>query len=230
MVSSNPNQVTNSICEPSLVGRTQERRDVQRPPRQLRQLHEHHPERSVPNNSGRRAVLETQRVLHSRKHGTTFFFFFFLTRQHPDRISFGSEQIKYLRVPDTLLDVVKEEQNRARDTGRGRGGAPGRGGVFFVDQDFDVARHSDIMHPCRSRSTHTRRSRRSWGTNARWKGSWSRNLIGSSCDDQGVLVLLSPPSSFDIRFEKTCSLPQPRDITDYYTYILLLSIAIHHLI
>jgi len=31
--------------------------------------------------------------------------------------------IKYLRVPDTLLDVVKEEQSRARDTGRGtRGG------------------------------------------------------------------------------------------------------------
>ena len=38
--------------------------------------------------------------------------------------------IKYLRVPDTLLDVVKEEQNRARDASRGsRGAAPGgRGG------------------------------------------------------------------------------------------------------
>ncbi|KAH0588695.1 RNA processing protein [Termitomyces sp. 'cryptogamus'] len=47
--------------------------------------------------------------------------------------------IKYLRVPDTLLDAVKEEQNRARDAGRnargahvsgGRGGrgAPARGG------------------------------------------------------------------------------------------------------
>ncbi|KNZ81222.1 U6 snRNA-associated Sm-like protein LSm4, partial [Termitomyces sp. J132] len=38
--------------------------------------------------------------------------------------------IKYLRVPDTLLDAVKEEQNRARDAGRNaRGrGAPARGG------------------------------------------------------------------------------------------------------
>ncbi|KAF7362350.1 U6 snRNA-associated Sm-like protein LSm4 [Mycena venus] len=31
--------------------------------------------------------------------------------------------IKYLRVPDTLLDAVKEEQNRARDAGRGARGA-----------------------------------------------------------------------------------------------------------
>ncbi|KAG6920128.1 hypothetical protein DXG01_004894 [Tephrocybe rancida] len=46
-------------------------------------------------------------------------------------------QIKYLRVPDTLLDAVKDEQNRARDAGRGargahvsgtRGGRGGRGG------------------------------------------------------------------------------------------------------
>ncbi|KAG6873550.1 RNA processing protein [Termitomyces sp. Mi166 len=47
--------------------------------------------------------------------------------------------IKYLRVPDTLLDAVKEEQNRVRDVGRsargphvggGRGGrgVPARGG------------------------------------------------------------------------------------------------------
>ncbi|KAJ6631494.1 hypothetical protein B0H10DRAFT_2159781 [Mycena sp. CBHHK59/15] len=42
--------------------------------------------------------------------------------------------IKYLRVPDTLLDAVKEEQNRARDAGRGArgsfvsGGNRGRGG------------------------------------------------------------------------------------------------------
>ena len=55
-----------------LVGGTQERRDVQRPPRQLRQLHEHHPKGGVPNNGGRRAVLETQGVLYSWKHGNTF--------------------------------------------------------------------------------------------------------------------------------------------------------------
>ncbi|KAG8913468.1 RNA processing protein [Tulasnella sp. 417] len=46
--------------------------------------------------------------------------------------------IKYLRVPDALLDVVKEEQNRVREAARGarggaaprggRGGAPARGG------------------------------------------------------------------------------------------------------
>jgi len=37
--------------------------------------------------------------------------------------------IKYLRVPDVLLDTVKEEQLRARDANRGaRGGAPTRGG------------------------------------------------------------------------------------------------------
>ncbi|KAG6813124.1 hypothetical protein H0H92_013748 [Tricholoma furcatifolium] len=39
--------------------------------------------------------------------------------------------IKYLRVPETLLDAVKDEQNRARDAGRGaRGGhvSGGRGG------------------------------------------------------------------------------------------------------
>ncbi|KZP13744.1 hypothetical protein FIBSPDRAFT_869018 [Athelia psychrophila] len=36
--------------------------------------------------------------------------------------------IKYLRVPDTLLDTVKEEQARARESGRGgRGGSGPRG-------------------------------------------------------------------------------------------------------
>ncbi|KAJ8076662.1 RNA processing protein [Marasmius tenuissimus] len=38
--------------------------------------------------------------------------------------------IKYLRIPDTLLDTVKEEQNRAREAGRSArgGGQPNRGG------------------------------------------------------------------------------------------------------
>lgn len=40
--------------------------------------------------------------------------------------------IKYLRVPDNLLDAVKEEQNRAREAGRSARGGPqvvgGRGG------------------------------------------------------------------------------------------------------
>jgi len=38
--------------------------------------------------------------------------------------------IKYLRVPDALLDVVKEEQTRAREAGKSaRGGAHAGGGV-----------------------------------------------------------------------------------------------------
>jgi U6 snRNA-associated Sm-like protein LSm4 len=48
-------------------------------------------------------------------------------------MTFG--QIKYLRVPDVLLDTVQEEQARAREANRShRGGAgPGaRGGVHFI--------------------------------------------------------------------------------------------------
>ncbi|KAF8875031.1 hypothetical protein BD779DRAFT_226130 [Infundibulicybe gibba] len=33
--------------------------------------------------------------------------------------------IKYLRVPDTLLDTVKDEQNRAREAGRSSRGSAG---------------------------------------------------------------------------------------------------------
>jgi len=35
--------------------------------------------------------------------------------------------IKYLRVPDALLDVVKEEQTRAREAGKSARGGPGVG-------------------------------------------------------------------------------------------------------
>lgn len=43
--------------------------------------------------------------------------------------------IKYLRVPDQLLDVVKEEQNRAREAGRSaRGGSSGARGARGVSQ------------------------------------------------------------------------------------------------
>jgi hypothetical protein len=46
-------------------------------------------------------------------------------------ISTTSVQIKYLRVPDALLDTVQEEQARAREVNRShRGGAgPGARGV-----------------------------------------------------------------------------------------------------
>ena len=37
------------------------------------------------------------------------------------------KKIKYLRVPDTLLDAVKEEQARAREAGRSARGGPGPG-------------------------------------------------------------------------------------------------------
>ena len=39
--------------------------------------------------------------------------------------------IKYLRIPDEVIDMVKEEvmqKSRGRGDGRGRGGARGRGG------------------------------------------------------------------------------------------------------
>ena len=38
-------------------------------------------------------------------------------------------QIKYLRVPDMLLDVVKEEQTRAREAGKSARGGPHTGGI-----------------------------------------------------------------------------------------------------
>lgn len=70
-------------------------------------------------------------------------------------------QIKYLRVPDTLLDAVKEEQNRAREAGRSnRGshaGGGGRGGgsigispdimcmvLTYLLQDEDTARPKEV--------------------------------------------------------------------------------------
>ncbi|KAJ6497525.1 hypothetical protein C8R45DRAFT_129801 [Mycena sanguinolenta] len=53
--------------------------------------------------------------------------------------------IKYLRVPDELLDAVKEEQNRARDAGRGARGAyvsgGNRGTFFAVDPTFKDSWH-----------------------------------------------------------------------------------------
>ena len=51
------------------------------------------------------------------------------------------KKIKYLRVPDTLLDAVKEEQARAREAGRsarGAGPGPGRGtpSLFSLKSPF----------------------------------------------------------------------------------------------
>lgn len=41
-------------------------------------------------------------------------------------------QIKYLRVPDALLDTVQEEQARAREAGRSHRGGGGPGGARGV--------------------------------------------------------------------------------------------------
>jgi U6 snRNA-associated Sm-like protein LSm4 len=60
---------------------------------------------------------------------------------------FVTAKIKYLRVPDALLDTVKEEQNRAREAGRStRGGGPGPRGVSAV-----VSYHQDVLMPQRTR-------------------------------------------------------------------------------
>ncbi|KAF8806692.1 Sm-like ribonucleoprotein, partial [Phlegmacium glaucopus] len=47
--------------------------------------------------------------------------------------------IKYLRVPDTLLDVVKEEQNRARDVGRSSRGTH-TGGKVSLSPSYSQSR------------------------------------------------------------------------------------------
>lgn len=56
-------------------------------------------------------------MLHSRQHSAR--------RPSTVSASLTSTQIKYLRVPDTLLDSVKQEQTRAREAGRGARGGPG---------------------------------------------------------------------------------------------------------
>jgi hypothetical protein len=49
-------------------------------------------------------------------------------------------QIKYLRVPETLLDVVKEDQNRARDANRNS-----RGGHTSGGEDTNVYRRKSKL-------------------------------------------------------------------------------------
>ncbi|KAI9511493.1 hypothetical protein F5148DRAFT_1280766 [Russula earlei] len=47
--------------------------------------------------------------------------------------------IKYLRVPDALLDVVKEEQTRAREAGKSARGGSHTGGVGRAGRHNEVA-------------------------------------------------------------------------------------------
>ncbi|KAF9463565.1 hypothetical protein BDZ94DRAFT_1217957 [Collybia nuda] len=76
--------------------------------------------------------------------------------------------IKYLRVPDTLLDAVKDEQNRARDIGRGTRGAHnvgGRGGASSQHPNFTTLRA--LLSTYRTRTT-TTRARGTWRAYAWW--------------------------------------------------------------
>jgi hypothetical protein len=62
-------------------------------------------------------------VLYSRQYGASNVYF-------DTSLPLKNPQIKYLRVPDTLLDTVKEEQSRAREAGRsGRGAGTGSRGA-----------------------------------------------------------------------------------------------------
>ena len=69
-------------------------------------------------------------MLYSREYST------FLISRLEDSMSYSNSfvQIKYLRVPDNLLDIVKDEQNRARDANRNsRGGHNGgEGGNIYI--------------------------------------------------------------------------------------------------
>jgi U6 snRNA-associated Sm-like protein LSm4 len=58
-------------------------------------------------------------VYHTNADGDRFFYY-------PETYVRGST-IKFIRVPDKLLDEVKEEQNKARESNRGARGVPGGG-------------------------------------------------------------------------------------------------------
>ena len=51
-----------------IVGRAKKRRNVQRPPCQLRQFHEHHVEGGVPDKFRGRQILEVAGMLYQRKY------------------------------------------------------------------------------------------------------------------------------------------------------------------
>lgn len=61
--------IADHSCTSHAVSRVEERGDVQRSPRQLRQFHEYHAAGGVPNQRGGRQVLEAEGVLYSWEHG-----------------------------------------------------------------------------------------------------------------------------------------------------------------
>jgi len=92
------------------------------------------------------------------------------TRRH----SLTLGQIKYLRVPDQLLDSVKEEQSRAREAQRSnRGGhagrGPARGGLSCCS--INVSFLSGLL-----RSWKCQRRSYPWS-----EGTWSRWLNAGAC-------------------------------------------------
>ena len=113
---------------------------------------------------------------------------------------FFFSQIKYLRVPDVLLDTVKEEQNRARDVGRNsRGGHIGGlldlSFLFFIaDSDLVVQGEEvpevqslylyfDSFWPAKRPLASTWNTGRTY---ARREGAWTRGIAA------GVLSMLPP--------------------------------------
>ncbi|KIP08994.1 hypothetical protein PHLGIDRAFT_350164 [Phlebiopsis gigantea 11061_1 CR5-6] len=88
--------------------------------------------------------------------------------------------IKYLRVPDTLLDVVKEEQNRAREASRNArgGGAGSRGGTSTHATHISFL---TLLVFYRARDAAARWARCSTRWSYSGKRSWSRHIIVDHC-------------------------------------------------
>ena len=92
-------------------------------------------------------------------------------------------QIKYLRVPEKLLDDVKEEQRHARETGRGqRGGGGGggrgaRGGPARGELYFLPSSYTDSFDANRLSLTRIYYYRWSWGrsrSSSARRRAWTR--------------------------------------------------------
>ena len=147
-------------------------------------------------------------------------------------------QIKYLRVPDQLLDVVKEDQNRAREANRGsRGGHAGaRGTPSYRLTDLpliliklflqgEVGCHHEVLRSVlyiiliANPIIFCRWSRSAWRPGcAWWSWAWTRN----------VDVILTVVLSFCLCWlaVSTCFLVLTRDIYQVYVYVFQASTRI----
>lgn len=121
--------------------RAQERRDAQWPSRQLRHVDEPHPQRSHSDEPQRREVLAVTRDIRARQHCTashlsdpniyTSLYFMDLGEKAMrwSGVLTWRQQIKYLRVPDEIVDIVKEQQAKDQANRGGHGHGHGRGGA-----------------------------------------------------------------------------------------------------